>query len=123
MTQKTLTATLAALALAMPFETARAATPDYLCSGIGLESAEEEANFQHTLKLVFAQTDGHYLADVATTITSGDGTVLAETCPSPWLLVNLPAGSYQVTASFDGKTKTSTVQVGSSRATQVTFAF
>ncbi|MEL6208699.1 MAG: hypothetical protein AAFR44_00650 [Pseudomonadota bacterium] len=113
---------LAALALLMPF-TADAQEPRYLCSGIGLEREEEEANFRHSLKLVFAQTDGHYIADVAATITSGSGAVLSETCPSPWLLVDLPAGSYKVTASYGGETKSATLQVSNTRIREYTFAF
>ncbi|MEM7496962.1 MAG: hypothetical protein AAF371_03090 [Pseudomonadota bacterium] len=114
--------TLAALALLLPF-TAESQEPNYLCSGIGLEREEEEANFRHSLKLVFAQTDGHYIADVAATVATGGGTVLSETCPSPWLLVDLPAGSYTVTASYGGETKSATLQVGTSRVREYTFAF
>ncbi|MEO0426916.1 MAG: hypothetical protein AAF160_05660 [Pseudomonadota bacterium] len=113
---------LAALALLMPF-TAEAQQPNYLCSGLGLERTEEEANFRHSLKLVFAQTDGHFIADVDATIVRDGGAVLTETCPSPWLLVDLPSGSYTVTATYGGETKSATLRVGTSSVREYTFAF
>ncbi|MEZ5667866.1 MAG: hypothetical protein R3F55_10620 [Alphaproteobacteria bacterium] len=101
----------AATALAAHAATAQSPT-SYLCAGVGEESRAEADAMQHSLKIVFAEPDGHFLADVATVIEDGDGGVLVDvTCPGPWLLVDLPAGTYRIDASFHGETRTISVDV------------
>ncbi|MEM6679783.1 MAG: hypothetical protein AAF675_18115 [Pseudomonadota bacterium] len=111
---------LVLLAVALPV---RAEAPAFFCSGIGEEAAEEEATFPHTLKLIFAQVDGKFIADVDATIMQGSETVLTAFCPSPWLLVDLPEGRYTVTATHAGVTKSTAVSVKSGRVTDQGFGF
>lgn len=103
---------LAAVALSAP---AVATTPNavsYLCGGVGENSRAEAEAFPHSLKLVFAQPDGHFLADVSTRITDANGDeVVNTTCSGPWLLTDLPDGQYQVEATFNGQSKTISVSV------------
>lgn len=98
---------------------AMAQAPVHMCSGIGLDAAEEAAAFSHNLKLVYAQTDGSYLGGIATRISQGDTVVVEQTCPGPWLLASLPAGRYDISATLDGVEQTVSVQVGSSPREQV----
>lgn len=105
---------------AMP---AKAADIQSLCSGIGEEAAAEAAAFKHTLKLVYAEPNGDYLGGVTTEVSKDGQPVLTETCPGPWLLIDLPSGAYQISSTLDGQTKSSTVRVtGSAREAVVRFS-
>ncbi len=77
----------------------------YACTGIA-ESAQDPRWKRFSLKLVFAtEPVGALLSGVRTRIeVPGDGVALAVQCPdSPWLMVGLAPGRYQVTASFAGR--------------------
>lgn len=90
------------------------------CGGIGEEGRALAESVPHNLRLVYAQPDGDYLGAVATRISRGGEVVAEIRCPGPWVLANLPAGTYEVTASFREQTKTRRVTVsGSGRREQV----
>lgn len=109
-------AALAVVALGIPAE----AQISYECSGIGEEERAAAESVPHTLKLVYAQPDGHYLGNVETRITGPGGETLVDVrCPGPWLLVDLPNGTYQVSATFKGQTKTARVSISGGRRQQV----
>ncbi|MGF1627598.1 MAG: hypothetical protein ACFCVH_22190 [Alphaproteobacteria bacterium] len=95
----------------------------FTCVGAGADQRERAANVPYTLKLVYAEPSGHFLADVTTRVIDGNGTVLLHLiCGGPWLLLDLPAGTYQIESSFGGETKTQSVTVGQGRREQlVTF--
>lgn len=95
----------------------------FTCVGAGEDQREQAEASQYSLKLVFAEPGGHFLADVTTRITDGDGNnLLHVVCGGPWLLLDLPAGSYQVDASFGDQSQTRSVTVGQARTEQlVTF--
>ena len=116
--------TLAGLALAAPILTAAVgAAPDpvlngppVLCSGIG-EGAEADARaFPHSLRLVYADPDGHYLGEIRTSVAVRGSPVFSITCPGPWVLAELPPGTYRVTARFAGQVETRTVPVDAGAA-------
>ena len=108
-------AAMAVLAGALP---ARADAP-VECSGIGDEQRAMAESVPHTLKLVYARPDGHYLGDVQTRISAGGDEVVNVRCPGPWVLVDLAPGTYEVSATFEGQTKTRRVTVGGDRREQV----
>jgi opacity protein-like surface antigen len=90
----------------------------YVTGGIGKDESEamKAAESTYSISLVFAvQRDGKadYLANVPVTIrdTSGN-TVFSLSNDGPYLLVKLPAGSYDVSASHDGQVKSQHVTVG-----------
>jgi hypothetical protein len=86
----------------------------YLSGGVGESGrAEIEAvQDQYSLKLVFAYTNGEFLAEVNVVITDATGNVLVSTeADGPWLLVALPAGTYKVAATVAGETKVENVSV------------
>lgn len=98
-----------ALGLALP---AMAATAPSMCAGVSDDGQNPAAAANYSLKLVYAQPDGAYLGDVATRISSGGNVVVDAHCEGPWLLADLPSGTYEVTATYRGATQTQTVSVG-----------
>ena len=71
----------------------------YACTGVGAGSREDPRWREFAAKLVFAANNGGYLSDVTTRVVDGTGkTVFTSTC-GPWLLLDLPAGRYDVTAT------------------------
>lgn len=97
----------------------------YACGGIGSDesTAMRAAMKDHPLALLFARTDGAYLADVAVTIRQTDGgTALALRASGPVCLIDLPAGRYTVEAALDGAQKRQEVTVGGGAKT-VDFRF
>jgi hypothetical protein len=79
----------------------RAGTIRYFSAGIGL--AEREAKYPpFPLKLIFVAGPRAYTAQVAVTIADAKGAVVLqvprEQVTGPWLFVDLPAGTYDITA-------------------------
>ena len=113
---------IAAAALGLSALPAGAETA-YQCSGIGSEEREAAESVPHSLRLVFAQPDGHYLGGVAARVSAGGAELVNVTCPGPWLLLDLPAGRYQVSASFEGKTVTRDVTLSGGGRQEQVFTF
>lgn len=122
-----ITAPLVAIALALTLGTALAASlpvrtqgeVSYVTGGLGSEEVQaiESVIGNYPLVLEFAESTGkrnRYISGVEVTITDRQGAqVLAVRTDGPFLLVNLPAGSYQVSATYKGDTKSQTFTVGS----------
>lgn len=89
----------------------------YLTGGIGsAETAAMRAVFKrYTLALTFARReDGHnvFLTDLPVVIRDASGVAVFEaTTDGPFLLVDLPAGTYQVSATSRGETQQAQVRV------------
>jgi hypothetical protein len=125
--------TIAAFSLAMAFSglngwAADTAAPGgqvkYISGGVGEDSdARMQAlSKDYNLKLLFAAKDGHYLADVAVTITDARGAkVLDAVSDGPWLLANLAPGKYEITAAYDGKPVTRSTTIAASGRREVFF--
>ena len=78
----------------------------YVSGGIGDEERDEirsrERNFN--LKLLFAERDGSYLGDVDVVLLNTKGnTVFEAKSVGPFLLIQLPGGSYVIQASMNGQ--------------------
>ncbi|MEJ0009801.1 MAG: carboxypeptidase regulatory-like domain-containing protein [Alphaproteobacteria bacterium] len=89
----------------------------FVTGGVGIHGKEhiEAMAKDYRLKLMFAVTTGHYLANVSVTVTDkGGATMLSTTTDGPFLLANLPAGKYKVSSTYEGVTKTTDVTVGAS---------
>lgn len=92
----------------------------YACTGVGSDSRTDPRWPGFAAKLVFAAGSGGYLSQVGTRITDGQGRQVFEVVDcGPWLLVDLPAGRYQLVATaHDGQGNTSqsraTLSVGGS---------
>ena len=77
----------------------------YVYGGIGDDSIERLNSLAggFNLKLVFALNSGNYVSGVRVAIADAAGkTVLDTTSEGPWFLVKVPAGNYQVVATFAG---------------------
>ncbi len=79
-----------------------------VCTGIGSDEDNHPEWKAFPLKIVVVGKQGQYLADADVTIAQGKKTVANVHCEAPWILVQLPAGRYRVTASHNGKTVTQT---------------
>ncbi|MGJ7545313.1 carboxypeptidase regulatory-like domain-containing protein [Variovorax sp. LT1R16] len=92
----------------------------YVCGGIGLDesTAFRAAMKDHPLALLFARTDGAYVAEVRVRIEGADGRpVLALRAGGPVCLIDLPAGRYVVHAEVEGEAKQQSVNVGTGSRT------
>ncbi|MBE7557526.1 hypothetical protein HS125_00690 [bacterium] len=82
----------------------------YMHGGVGVvdrQKMEEKAKAKgFTLKVNCAGTNREYLANVHIVISGSDGDKLLDvTTSGPWLYAKLPAGSYDVTATFNDEKK------------------
>ena len=91
-----------------------------ISGGVGSGAREQLAQQAqgYELKLVFTSNKGAYLADVPVQISDGKGNVVADAVSQgPWMFVDLPRGSYTVKATYDGKSESRKVTVGTSQKT------
>jgi len=87
---------------------------EMVSGGIGDTGMDKIAAAQkdYSLKLIFAETSGDYLADVGVVIHDRKGnTVVNMDSAGPILLVKLKPGAYTVSSSTDKETTTSKVVV------------
>ena len=72
----------------------------YACAGVGKASRNDPRWTAFPVRLEFAAANGDFLGDPAVTITDASGKQVFQTqCNGPWVLMQLPAGSYQVHAT------------------------
>lgn len=80
----------------------------YMTGGVGLEEREIMRSWgtDYNLKLTFAELSGNYLSDVRIMMEDQSGKEIVNmTTNGPWLYVKLPAGTYDVKATFEGETR------------------
>jgi hypothetical protein len=100
---------------------AAAGTIPHVSGGIGEGEQQQLLARQrdYNLKLVFTLNEGNYIADVNVAVKDKSGkTVLEDVAGGPFFLAKLPAGQYSVAATYDGKTVTRKVSVGSGLQTE-----
>jgi hypothetical protein len=94
-----------------------------LSTGVGEEARMPHKDF--SLKCVFAERLGPYVAGVKVAIYDADGGKVVETFSAgPWLFVDLPEGSYRVVAQRDSGPKAAgsvTVTAGKQRSLYITW--
>jgi hypothetical protein len=72
----------------------------YACAGVGKASRNDPRWAAFPVRLEFAAANGDFLGDPAVTVTDGAGKqVFSAQCNGPWVLIELPAGSYKVHAT------------------------
>lgn len=79
----------------------------YATGGISVEEriAMNTMNENYNVRLIFALASGHYLADIQVDIQNAHGErVLLVESNGPLFLVNLPEGSYTITATHRNNT-------------------
>ena len=110
-----LSAALAAFGLVVFLSAAPAWGVDTLSSGAGRDDrAVRHPRF--SLKVVFAERQGAFVAGVAVKITGEDGrTLVDDSSAGPWFYADLPPGTYEVRAQHGAARTMGTVEVGGGR--------
>ena len=89
----------------------------YTSGGIGIDS-QERLNArarEFNLKLIFTLNEGNYIADVNVMLTDSKGQKVVEhVAEGPFFMARVPAGQYNVAATYGGKTMTRKISVGAS---------
>jgi hypothetical protein len=96
----------------------------YVSGGVGTESIDRLSSLARdfNLKLVFALKSGDYVSGVKVAIANAAGkTLLDTTSDGPWFMTRLPAGNYQVVATFAGNAEKRTIAVGPEKLKTVDF--
>jgi hypothetical protein len=86
----------------------------YETGGVGIDerAAMQKSKKDYNLRLIFATTKGLYLASVPVQIKSRSGeVVLSMDSNGPFFWVKLPAGQYEVMATYNGKQEIHKVDV------------
>lgn len=108
-----LVAALAPAAVAQPVEPImRRDAITYVSGGVGKasEARLKALESQFNLKLVLTLTTGHYLADVSVVLRDSGGKLLLQhVTEGPVFMARLPAGTYQVAATYKGRSQSRTV--------------
>ncbi len=94
----------------------------YVTGGVGQSerTALEDRFGDYSLKLVFAKRSGEFLAGVRVVVRDENGRSLIQTVTrGPWLLADLPAGTYHLTAMSDGETRKREIRIGGGRTSMV----
>jgi hypothetical protein len=116
---------LATLANAADDAIVRAAgSVSYVSGGVGTESLDRLNSLARdfNLKLVFALKSGDFLSDVRVVIIDAKGMTLLDTMSEgPWFLSKLPAGNYQVVATFAGKAEKRQIAVAATKLRTIDF--
>ncbi len=72
----------------------------YACAGVGKASRGDPRWPAFPVRLEFAAANGDFLGDPAVTVTDASGKAVFQVqCNGPWVLIELPAGSYKVHAT------------------------
>lgn len=98
----------------------------FVSGGIGSYEKNwfDQQSSSYALKVTYSDTTGHHLSGVDVTLADTKGaTVLSATTEGPFLLVNAKPGTYTLTSTYQGTTKSGKVTLGKGlQRTVVTFA-
>lgn len=86
----------------------------YMSGGVSIEERDEMekmADRSYDLKLVFAVTRGNYVADVKVAVSRKGQVLLQAESTGPWFYLDLPVGTYQISATYLGQEKVRPVTV------------
>ena len=75
-----------------------------VCTGVG-SAKDNPAWSAYPVKLVFADPKGANLAQVHLSVMQGGKPLMETECDAPWVLMKLPPGSYNVSATMSGGTR------------------
>jgi hypothetical protein len=96
----------------------------YVSGGVGADSIDRLSALSRdfNLKLVFALKSGDYLSGVKVSIADAAGKTLVDALSEgPWMLTKLPAGKYQIVATFAGNAEKRSISIGAEKLKTVDF--
>jgi hypothetical protein len=100
---------------------------DFVSGGVGSEEMEainRERTRYGLAVLTAAKGSGAFLSDIHVRITDAhESQVLDTVMDGPWLLVDLPAGRYTITATLNGQVQKTSLSLGNNGHHQATFYF
>lgn len=115
-----------ALAQGVTPEPAGARAASHVCGGVSQDDADamKAKAREHALMLTFAESSGAYVADVDVEIRDRRGAVVLSTrCEGPIMLVDLPPGSWRVTARIGGQARQQAIATSRGRTARATFVW
>ena len=114
----------AALAAELPNNTPQAIDGiQTVCDGISLNDRDNPEWRAFSLRMEFAGKGGQYLGGETVSL-KGNEIDISVTCQGPWVLMDLPAGSYRISADVpDAGHKEMNVRVPASGQAVVVFSF
>lgn len=98
----------------------------YITGGFGDNQANafKEAGAKHSVMMVFSETGGAYLADIPVQIKAkGEGANVDIKAAGPYLLMDLPDGSYTAQATHQGKSQTKDFSVSGQKGQRISFTW
>ncbi len=84
---------------------------ELVCTGIGREVRENPAWNEYALKVEVAGEQGQFLGNVEITVQRDGASIVELVCGGPWILAQLDSGTYNVTASFEGVSRSGDANV------------
>ena len=95
----------------------------YITGGIGEEERDalNAVKNDYNLHITSTNSNGEFNGDTMVTVLDGKGQTLLNVNAGPLFYANLPAGTYIVKATTDGKTEERKVAVGATKASSVYF--
>jgi hypothetical protein len=82
-----------------------------VCTGIGTDARNDPRWATYPLRIEVVGRAGEYLGLAEVTLTQNDEAILSARCGGPWLLVRLPPGMYEVSATVQNVSKMGRVTV------------
>lgn len=96
----------------LPFDTPTEVNGiELVCTGIGREIRENPEWNAYALRIEVAGEQGQFLGNVEIGFLRNGESVVELVCGGPWILAQLEPGTYNVTASFEGASRTGAVNV------------
>ncbi len=82
-----------------------------VCTGIGADARNDPRWPTYPLRIELVGRAGEYLGAAEVSLSQNAEAIISVRCSGPWLLLRLPPGNYDVTASVENISKTSRVTV------------
>jgi len=82
-----------------------------VCTGIGADARNDPRWPTYPLRIELVGRAGEYLGAAEVSLTQNSEAIISVRCSGPWLLLRLPPGNYEVTASVENVSKTGRVTV------------
>lgn len=94
-----------------------------VCTGVSADARNDPRWSNYPLRIEVVDGAGRYLSDAQVTVTKADEPLASVNCQGPWVLFNLPAGAYSVSAELGGMTKSGRVNVGAAGQARLILRF